>query len=256
MLDDSVHEPSPPFSCSPADVERWNKEWLDYLGREWAHQLQPHTEWPLTPPLPERAMAMLDLELRPRSPLGLYCDGSALGGKRVMELGCGCGSLGKLLGRYVATYVGTDYSTLALQVARLVSPANCRYVHLSDRAILAALAGTIETVVSRYFWIHQNLELAGWNLDFLAPFVSPGSLVYTDFFWPDPEREQFIVRSPEEPLSGRWPSAMFRYEPRHVAALLERRPFRVVREEISVPMQRRYVVLEKLAGGGAGARTR
>jgi len=247
LLDDSVYAPSPPRACSPSDVARWNTEWLDYLGREWSHQLAPHTEWPLRPELPDRALDLLDLELRPAWPLHLYCPRESLLGRRVMELGCGCGSIGKLLGRYVDHYLGTDYSTLALQVARLVSPANCTYVHVADQAALGRFHGTIDTVVSRHFWIHQNLQLARWNLEFLELFVAPGGRLYADFFWPDPDKEQFIVRSPDEALSERWPSAMFQYEPRHLHAWIAGRPFRLISEEISIPMQRRYVVLERLA---------
>ena len=54
-----------------------------------------------------------------------------------MELGCGCGNLGKLISRYAAHYLGADYSTLALKIARLVSPLNCSYVHVADRASLS-----------------------------------------------------------------------------------------------------------------------
>ncbi len=238
----------PPLKCGEREIHRWNEEWIEYLRREWPHQLTPHSAYPLTPPLPAEARALIDLHLGYGGGLSLYCDADALAGRRVMEMGCGCGNLGKLLGRYVARYLGTDFSTLALQVARLVSPANCTYVHVADRAELEPFFGTVETVVGRYFWIHQNHELAACNLDYLARFLVPGGRLYADFYWPDPRVEQGVVFTPEQPLSRRWPSATFRYDLAAVERLVEGRPFRVLREEVVPEMQRRYVVLERLEG--------
>ena len=244
---DDAFVPSSPLDPRDEDVQRWNGEWLDYLSREWPYQLEPYTAFPDSGPLPEEPEAVRRHLMRPGWRLDLHCDGSALRGRRVMELGCGCGNLGKLLGRYVVSYLGTDFSTLALQVARLVSPPNCTYVHVADRERLAPWLGTIETVVSRYFWIHQNLALARANLEFLAAFLVPGGRVYADFFTPDPRQEQFIVRKPDEPLSRRWPSAMFHYRSEDLPRLVEGLPFRIVREEVVVETQRRYVVLERAA---------
>jgi hypothetical protein len=161
-----------------------------------------------------------------------------------MELGCGCGDLGKQLGRCVRSYLGVDYSTLALKIARLVSPPNCQYHHVSDLTRLAAHHGSIDTVVGRYFWIHQNLQLARENLCYLDPFLRPGSRVYADFFWPDPSVEQFVVLSPHDSLSQTYPSAMFKYEQDDVQALVAGSRFRIINEVMSRSMQRRYVTLE------------
>lgn len=236
----------PPLECGAREIQRWNEEWIEYLRVEWPHQLMHHSAYPQTPPLPAEPRALIGLHLGHGGPLSLYCDADALAGRRVMEMGCGCGNLGKLLGRYVASYLGTDFSTLALQVARLVSPANCTYVHVADRAGLAPFFGTVETVVGRYFWIHQNHELAACNLDYLARFLVPGGRLYADFYWPDPRVEQGVVFTPEQPLSRRWPSATFRYDLAAVERLVEGRPFRMLREEVVPEMQRRYVVLERL----------
>jgi SAM-dependent methyltransferase len=191
---------------------------------------------------------MLKLQLGHGWPIALYCDPDALEGQRVMEMGCGCGNLGKLLGRYAESYLGTDYSTLALKVARLVSPPNCSYVHVADRTGLEPFFGTVDTVVGRYFWIHQNLKLGRWNLEFLERFLTPGGRLYADFYWPNPAVKQDVVFSPDHALSKTYPSATFRYTREDVERLIAGRPFRVLREEISPEMQRRYVVLERLPG--------
>jgi SAM-dependent methyltransferase len=238
---------SPPGECTGEEIERWNAEWIEYLKQEWEVQLAPHTDYPRTPPLPGSPLAMLGLEIREGWPLSLYADRDALEGRRVMEMGCGCGNLGKLLGRYVESYLGTDYSTLALKVARLVSPPNCTYVHVADRAGLAPFSGTVDTVVGRYFWIHQSFQLGGWNLDFLARFLKPGGRLYADFYWPNPAVEQAVVFTPDHALSRAYPSATFRYSGDDVRRLIAGRPFRVLREEVSPEMQRRYVTFERLA---------
>ncbi len=237
---------SPPEACTGREIDRWNAEWIEYLKREWELQLTPHTDYPDRPPLPASPVALLKLHLGHGWPLALYADREALEGRRVMEMGCGCGNLGKLLGRYVESYLGTDYSTLALKVARLVSPPNCAYVHVADRVGLAPFLGTIDTVVGRFFWIHQNFQLGGWNLDFLARFLKPGGRLYADFYWPDSGVEQAVVFTPDHALSRAYPSATFRYTAGDVGRLIAGRPFRVLREEISAEMQRRYVVLERL----------
>jgi SAM-dependent methyltransferase len=245
-----VHETGRLLECTPEDVERWNAEWLEYLRREWRHQLTPSTALTGKPPLPKDPLDLIDLSVGPGWQLALYCDRDALEGRRVMELGCGCGNLGKQLGRYVESYLGVDYSTMALQIARLVSPANCTYLHVTDHEKLEPFHGRIDTVVGRYFWIHQNLQLARQNLEFLELFLKPGGRLYADFFWPDPQVEQFVVLAPDEPLSKTYPSAMFQYTREDVQRLIADRPFRILRETLSRRMQRRYVVLEKLESAG------
>jgi len=239
---------SPPGECTQEEIERWNAEWIEYLKREWELQLTPYTDYPDKPPLPDSALGLLHLRLGHGWPIALYADRDALEGRRVMEMGCGCGNLGKLLGRYVAHYLGTDYSTLALKIARLVSPPNCAYVHVADRAGLAPFFNTIDTVVGRYFWIHQNFQLAGWNLDFLALFLKPGGRLYADFYWPNPAIEQAVVFTPDHALSRTYPSATFRDMEEDVQRLIAGRSFRVLHEEISPEMQRRYVTFERLPG--------
>lgn len=238
---------TPEAGVTDADVERWNQEWIDYLGREWPIQLKPHTELPLKPPLPDNPLDLIRLSTGKNYELALYCDREWLEGKAVMELGCGCGNMGKQLGRYVRSYTGVDFSTMALQIGRLVSPENCTYVHAGDAASLEKLRGQIDTAVGRYFWIHQNFEMARRNLDLIEACVKPGGRIYADFFWPDPDREYYVVLPPSGPMSKRFPSAMFRYRSEDVQTLIEGRPLRIVREHISKEMERRFVVFERLA---------
>jgi SAM-dependent methyltransferase len=172
-------------------------------------------------------------------PLLLYCPREAILGRRVMELGCGCGNLGKLLARYAASYLGIDFSTLALQVARLVSPDNCTYLHVRDVAAQRPWHATIDTVVSRHFWIHQNLEMGRHVLSFLADFLYPGGRLYADFYAPG-GRKPGIELSPEEPLLASHPSALFCYDDEAIAKLIEGLPFRLDHAEVDSRTERRY----------------
>ena len=52
--------PTAPWACGQSDIDRWNEEWLHYLGREWERQLEPHTSYPNTPPLPENPLDLLE----------------------------------------------------------------------------------------------------------------------------------------------------------------------------------------------------
>src|SRR5688500_1531933 len=111
--DQDAFEGSPPNDCKPADTERWNKEWLRYLAKEWPIFLRPHTDFPDTPELPRRAIDLFMLECAPGTPLSLYCDREWIRDRNLMELGTGCGGLGKVIARYARSYLGTDFSTVA-----------------------------------------------------------------------------------------------------------------------------------------------
>jgi SAM-dependent methyltransferase len=237
---------------SEAEIERWDREWLNYLFREYQQQLSPYTAYPRHPELPDDPVQMMDVSMNDYSTLLAYAPGSAIRGKSVMEFGCGCGNLGKLLALYADSYLGVDCSRLALAVARLVSPPNAAYVHVNDRDGLARHGSSIDTMVSRFFWIHQNFETGRRVLRIVDPLLKPGACLYLDFFWPNPAEavgfwrtDVFKIRSPQEELDGE-PSVVFQYSAEDVGQLFEGTPFRVIRQHEHGPSQRRYVVAEKI----------
>jgi len=239
-------ETSPFLPCTDYEVERWNKEWLAYLAREYPEQLSPHHDRAEQPELPDDPLELLSLKIGDSPPLSVYCDADRIRGKRLMEIGCGCGNMGKYLGRYCQSYLGTDYSTLALMAARLVSPENCHYIHLSDHDGLRKHFGAVDTVIGRFFWIHQNMVLAKRLLRFIEPFLADGGRIYADFRWVDPEgNAKGVILSPHDALSERYPSATFAYSPEHIEELIAGTPFYVEREVIHEKMERRYVVFGK-----------
>jgi hypothetical protein len=85
------------------------------------------------------------------------------------------------------------------------------------------------------------------NLDFYERFVRTGGRVYLDFFRLDESRmeQDLLVLPPTSRLSRSHPSATFQYTAEHLETLLAGRPFKVLRDEVHVPMQRWYVVLER-----------
>ncbi len=244
-----------PLIYSDAEIERWDREWLNYLLREYPYQLAHYSAYPCRPELPEDPVKMMDVSLDNWACLLLYAPGSAIRGKAVMEFGCGCGNLGKLIALYAGSYLGLDCSRLALAVARLVSPGNAAYVHVNDAEELARRRGTIDTLISRFFWIHQNFETGRRVLRLVEPLLKPGARLYMDFFWPNAgeavgcwKSDVFRIRSPREPLHAE-PSVMFQYSAADVEELLRGTPFQIVGQQEHGPTQRRYVTAEKPAAG-------
>jgi hypothetical protein len=218
---------------SEAEVARWDREWLSYLLREYPQQLSPYTAYPQRPELPEDPLRTIDVSMDGWATLLVYAPGSAIRDKQVMEFGCGCGNLGKLISCYARTYLGVDCSPLALAIARLLS-------------------GTVDTLISRFFWIHQNFETGRRVLRIVEPLLKSGARLYLDFFWANLEEavgfwrtEVDRVRSPQGPLDEE-SSAMFQYSAADVEELFRDMPFRILQQQEHGPTQRRYVVAEKI----------
>jgi SAM-dependent methyltransferase len=245
--DDDAFDATGPFQSAERDIKRWNQEWLRYLGKGWPRYLAHHSDYPETPKLSDDPAGQIKLSLGAHSPLEVYCDRDALTGKRVLELGCGVGLLGKLLARYCDHYLGTDFSPLALQVARLVSPKNTTYAQCADTKALEPFFGTIDTAIGRHFWIHQNLKMGKANLDYYARFLKKGGRAYLDFFRVDEKRpdQDLWILPPTSRFSRSHPSATFQWKREHLDELLKGAPFKFLRDTVHVPMQRWYVVLER-----------
>jgi len=242
--------PREPFSAA-AEIERWDREWLNYLLQEYPQQLRPYTTYPDRPALPEDPIQMLDVSMGAWSRMLFYASGSSIRDKNVLEFGCGCGNLGKLVACYARTYLGIDFSPLALSIARLVSPPNAVYLHPNQAEELDGFAGTVDTLVSRFFWIHQNFATGRRVLKAVEPLLKPGAVLYFDFFWPNPGeavgfwKTMDRVRSPDGPLDDE-PSAMYAYSEADVDRLLQGLPFRVLSQQEYGPNQRRYVLARKI----------
>lgn len=171
----------------PAQLLRpndWNAQWLHDF-RQWygALYFYSHSEISKVTELGAvKATEMWGLQAcSDMLPLWIWADGSDIVGKKVLEIGCGPGLLGKQLAFSASSYVGIDQAPLAVDIARGVSPANCSYYYAADEKILEH-AGTVDTMVSRYFFIHQNYENAQWVLRLARVLLKKDGVVWADFF--------------------------------------------------------------------------
>ena len=143
--------------------------------------------------------------------LRIWIEGRELIGKDVLEIGCGCGWLGKRLGLICRSYLGIDYSELALAIARGVSLSNCVYLHVSERENLAARAGSMDVMVGREFFIHQNYANALWVLALGRHCLRARGLISADFYLGNPDVPQGVIHSARAPLDPNYPSCAFQF---------------------------------------------
>jgi 2-polyprenyl-3-methyl-5-hydroxy-6-metoxy-1,4-benzoquinol methylase len=239
----------------PSDVDRWDREWMHYFATENRHvHLVEHRKLAVIADLAGRsARDVFYTSLtrqrsgEPMLPLHVWAEGDDLVGKKVLEIGCGCGWLGKQLGMVSEAYVGIDYSEFALAVGRGNSPANCRYLHISERDDIAALAGQMDIMVGREFFIHQNFENASWVLRLGAFLLKPGGIVSADFYLADPKIPQGVVHPAKSPLDPVYASCAFAFRPDEIAEVARNAGLEVVASTDHLEYQRRFVRMRKLS---------
>ena len=131
-----------------ATTWKWDHEWLRYLSMEnksyqfyfydlhqSKYRLEQTTEQILGLSAEEFYHAGLFKKMRPH----IWLPGSALVSKVILEMGCGPGMFGRLAGRFAKAYFGIDASKFALSIAKLTSPEQCKYIHLSKTRRIASL---------------------------------------------------------------------------------------------------------------------
>ena len=233
-----------------AEIEKWDREWLNYLLSEHQWQLAPFWKFTDRPELPENPLDLINLSLGWGPPLQIFCHREAILQKTLMELGCGAGMLGKCISRYCSSYLGVDCSWIAIEISRLVSPENCTYLHYNEHDSLREYFETIDTVVSRFFWIHQNMETARRALKFLGYFLKPQGRIYMDFFMKCQEeavghwKNTWITLSPHQLLSE-MASSTYEYTFVEIDSLVKEFGFKIVQHQPHGETQRRYIVIEK-----------
>jgi SAM-dependent methyltransferase len=186
---------------------KWDREWIRYFYqhdnnnyfRSYATRSYPF-------PLATDEIAAFTAEdtLRRRidpefvhTTLQVHLPGDAIVGKEVFEMGCGVGMLGRILGHLAKSYVGFDYSPLALEIARLTSPGSCRYVYAGDTKAIGQLHNSADTCLSRHFFIHNNFDNSKWVLKMLRDIVRDGGVIHADFFNAvEPAHQIYPAKSP------------------------------------------------------------
>lgn len=239
---------------SPSDVDRWDREWMHYFATEdrSPHLIESRKLRVIRPDLGALAEAeVFSTVLTARhdgaamTPLRVWIKGADLVGKNVLEIGCGCGWLGKQLGLVCQSYTGIDYSQFALAVARGNSPANCSYLHISDRAEISALEGQLDTLVGREFFIHQNFENAKWVLRLGAFLLRTGGTVSADFYLPNPAIRQGVVHPARSPLDPNYASCAFAFGSDDIQEVARHAGLKVRTITDDLENQRRFATLVK-----------
>jgi len=210
-------------------AERWDLEWLRYFRIHENHDYftsyrAPAYPFPITKDEVSRfdAHQSLNTRLDPEwkhTKLQIFVPGSELVDKRVFELGCGVGMLGRILGHVAKGYVGCDYSPFAIYAARLLSPSNCEYVPLKDPGRLVELAGSFDTCVPRHFFIHNNFDNALWVLRLMRDLVHEQGVIHADFLWSEELNDG--IRPAKSELHPTAASAGFVYTPADIEELAD-----------------------------------
>ena len=110
----------------------------------------------------------------------MHCEAADIRGKRVMELGSGLGWLANRMAPFCA-YTGVDWSRLAVDIARLHVP-SARFLHASEVRRLWSERHTVDTVVCRNLFIHQNLESTVQLPAFSRHMLRPAGRLFADFY--------------------------------------------------------------------------
>jgi SAM-dependent methyltransferase len=236
---------------SAAETRRWDHEWLHYFCTEDPKQhLLTHDKLGSPAALAGKPAAevyetKLFADLRP---LSVWVPGNLLHESRnVLEIGCGCGFFGKQMGRIGKRYLGLDYSQFALSVARLTSPPECSYAHLSDAETIASMAGAMDLMVGRYFFIHQNFTTGRWVLRLASILLRTGGLVAADFWLSNPAIAHGIVHAADHGLDPLYPSCAFTFTVDEIHRLAGETGFSVEKVEDQPALQRRFVQLRRRA---------
>ncbi len=237
---------------SEEKTRRWDREWINYFNTEDPRQfLTDHPRMIALQENIDRVGSLTDEEMLAvklfenlRS-LDIWVPGADLVDKAVLEIGCGQGYLGKQLAYVAHHYLGIDYSEFALSIARLVSPPNCVYLHLSQQEQILRHRETIDTMVCRFFFIHQNWENAQWVLRLAHLLLKPGGKVHADFYKGNPRVEQGLVFPARSPLADDQPSCAFEYTEDDTLELAAATGFKVIHVQRHRERQRLFVRFEK-----------
>jgi SAM-dependent methyltransferase len=246
-----------------ADVKhntgRWDDEWLSYwvTEKEYSYKYfinRRNIDEKEAMEHRSRIAALSEEELFNYDPVGysgfaIWAKGEWVLDSTIAELGCGPGMLGKVVGPFCKRYIGIDYSPLALHVAKLTSPKNCRYLHLSELDSLGSLGQSCDLCAGRYFFIHQNWTNACWVLQLFRHLLKKGGRVSADFFAKSETEAVYnntwMVRSPEDELNEEHPSCMFSYTDDHIHRLADACGFSVQSIDFRPEFQRRFAILVK-----------
>jgi SAM-dependent methyltransferase len=234
-----------------ADAQRWDKEWLRYLSLDkdysfYFYDMSSERYALGISPNDIRAFdraQMYSTTLYKNLSCHVWIEGTHVVGKDVLEMGCGPGILGRLVGRFARRYVGIDMSRFALSIARLTSPANCDYVHISDKDRLATLRHSVDTCVGRHFFIHHNYEDSLWILELLRDLTRPGGIISADFFSNPDSLDGDRRRRAADPLHQVHASALYEFSDADILRIAKEASLECIDIEHRPELETRFATL-------------
>jgi 2-polyprenyl-3-methyl-5-hydroxy-6-metoxy-1,4-benzoquinol methylase len=244
-------DPLPPVD--EAIVDKWDREWMHYLATEGK---RPHLiradQLSVICDIAQMSRAEVFSACLtatkagdPNTPLHVWALGAELVGKRVVEIGCGAGALGKQLGLIVERYLGIDASRIALAIARGSSPPNCQYFHLDEREEIRSRAGAYDTMIGREFFIHQNYENARWVLALGRLLLRQGGVICADFYRSNPQVPQGVLHPARSQLDANYASCAFVFSTDDLQSLANETEMKIASIDDDLAAQRRFVVFTK-----------
>jgi len=242
-------------------VERWDNEWCRYFtrypGKLWFESLKNPDERidkfrEILPGASREDLFKYEiLENDPKLPLSIWVYPEDILARKIAEIGCGPGQLGKQLGHVAEHYLGTDFSQLALTIAGLLSPGNCSYALLLNHGELARYCDTRDTVVTRHFFIHQNYDSAVWVTKLANRLLHEDGVLVADYYTPNSEWKDAVktgkVRLAEEPWDDEYPSRMFLFSETQIEDVARNCGFRIENVHVNTECQRRFVRMRKVS---------
>jgi len=241
---------------NPQETERWDREWLHYLCTEDPRKLLMNYEGfkiignlrgePPHEVYHKEIVKSIEVEDPGFTfPLNIWIDGDSIVKKRVLEIGCGPGYLGRQLGLVASVYLGIDHSKLALYIAQLTSPMNCTYLHLSETNRIRKYVGTMDTMVGRNFFIHLNYDTANWVLKLASLLLQQGGLIGAEFYLVNPDIPQGTVYPAKHTLDPDYPSWAFSFTREEITKLAYSNNFTIEDITDNLNLQRRFIILKR-----------
>jgi SAM-dependent methyltransferase len=188
-------------------AERWDREWITYFRRGsyiFVDCSIPNDET-------RRCVERVRAALRPSGSVSVVpvsaanpvwdiwtiaCLPEEIADRDVADLGCGPGQLGRTISYVTRSYLGVDYSPLALRVAQLMSPPQAEFVVRADADGLARRRGSVDTAFSRHVFIHQNFQQAVELAQVAADLLRGGGVLAVDFHRPEVDSNGEYLKPP------------------------------------------------------------
>lgn len=251
-----LHIETAEFQADVKDkTDKWDREWCEYFQHPYANLFFYHMRgsgrrvWVDTDEL--RKYEARDFYFT--KPFGEYAfetwtSGEDIVDKSVLEVGCGPGAFGRVAAKLAKSYIGIDYSPLALYVGRTVSDPNAEYVHLSNLKRIKKFREAFDIAVGRHFFIHQNVDNVRWLLELYHFGLKNGGTAVLDF-WLHPvgtNIQDVNILDGMGKISEEHASCVYYFSPEAIEKLVADAGFELESSEEVPEVNRRFVRIRKV----------